>query len=115
MTVLVAEALAWATWIRGVRADIAARMEEGHIKPDLTAPEPVHEALLQLLEAIDALPADQETADLHLSDDARLQELLDHLATLQRWFDQLVEWGMVTHRRSEPALRFQRQLAARVT
>lgn len=106
-----ADARAWAGWIRGVRADIAARMEEGHIKPDLTAPEPLHDALLQLLGAIDDLPADRDTADLHLPDDAPLQELLDHLVTLQRWFDQLVDWGMVSHPRSEPARRFQHHLA----
>lgn len=113
LTVVVADARAWAEWIRGVRADIAARMEEGHINPDLTAPEPVHETLLELLEAIDALPAHQQAAELHLSDDARLQGLLDHLGKLQRWFDQLVDWGMVSHRRSEPAMRFHRHLVTR--
>lgn len=113
LTVVVADARAWAGWIRGVRADIAARMEEGHIKPDLTAPEPVHETLVQLLQAIDGLPADQRRADLCFPADARLQDLLDHLAKLQRWFDQLVDWGMVSHRRSEPAMRFQRHLATR--
>lgn len=114
-TVTVADARAWAGWIRGVRADIAERMEEGHINPELAAPEPVHEALLQLLEAIDRLPADEEAAELQLVDDAHVQALLDHLGRLQRWFDQLVDWGMVRHRRSEPALRFQRHLSMRHT
>ncbi|HVM14880.1 MAG TPA: hypothetical protein VM287_11205 [Egibacteraceae bacterium] len=111
-TVSVADARSWAAWIRGVRADIAARMDEGHINPDLAAPEAVHTALLWLLAAIDDLPYDRETADLRLPDDVQLQGLLDHLARLQRWFDQLADWAMVSHRRSEPVIRFQRALAA---
>lgn len=111
-TVIVADARSWAAWIRSVRADIAQRMDEGHINPDLAAPEAVHSALLQVLAAIDHLPHDRETADLLLPEDVQLQELLDHLARLQRWFDQLADWAMVTHRRSEPAIRFQRTLAA---
>lgn len=110
-TVAVADAHAWAAWIRGVRADIAQGMGEGHINPSLAAPEPVHETLLEVLAAIDRLP-DGGTAELTLPGSDRLHDLLEHLAGLQRWFDQLVDWGLSEHRRPEAALRFQRQLAA---
>ncbi|HVM00899.1 MAG TPA: hypothetical protein VM324_16535 [Egibacteraceae bacterium] len=111
-TVVVADARAWAAWIRGVRADIAEGMRDGHINPALGAPEHVHRTLLDVLATIDGLPHDRDVAEAELPDAERLHALTGHLAGRQRWFDQLVEWGLSRHARPQAAIRFQKQLGS---
>lgn len=113
LLVRVGEARAWAGWIRQLRAQIAKRKDAGDIDPALAAPQPVYEALLELLAAVDALPDDTDEAELVLPDRDRLGVFVEHLARLRPVFARWVEHWLLDVEPPEAARRFEQQLIRR--
>lgn len=106
----VADARTWAVWLRALRAEIADQKDAGDLNPDLAAPEPVHQTLLELLAAIDALPRDAEHADLALPPRQRLAALVDQQQLVHSLVDHWVEVGLLAARPPPEVLRFEQQL-----
>jgi hypothetical protein len=110
LQVRVVDAQAWARWIRTVRTEIAELKETGDVHPDLAAPQAAHDGLVAVLEAIDALPANTDCADLPLPDSERLRALTAQMAHVRPMFDRWLEWGLLSAVPLEAADRFERQL-----
>lgn len=110
LRVRVADARAWAGWVRALRAEIADQKAAGDLNPDLAAPEHVHQTLLELLAAIDALPRDAEHADLPLPERERLDPFVDQLQLVHSLVDRWVALGMLAARSPPEVQRFEQQL-----
>lgn len=106
----VADARAWAGWIRALRAEIADQKDAGELNPDLAAPEHVYQTLLELLAAIDELPRDAEQADLALPQRQRLAELVDQQRLVHSLVDRWVALGLLAARPPPEVERFEQQL-----
>lgn len=106
----VADARAWAGYVRALRADIAARKGAGALPDTSRAPDSVRRTLHLLLAAIDDLPGHHAAALLDLPERTALEEFVFHHAMVQQWADRLVRQGVLTTRRSLGAARFWRQL-----
>lgn len=106
----VADARAWAGWIRALRAEIADQKDAGDINPHLAAPEHVHQTLLTLLAAIDELPRDADQADLALPQREHLDPFVDQLQRVHSLVDRWVELGLLAARPPPEVQRFEQQL-----
>lgn len=104
--VSVADARAWATYVRSLRAEIAERKQDGELPADLAAPGSIYRTLLVVFEAIDALPEDAEYADLELSEGRNLAVFGHYLNALMSWIDFRVEAGLLRTVRPPEADRF---------
>lgn len=105
-----ANARLWAGWLRALRAEIADRKDAGDLNPDLAAPGSVHQTLLELLAAIDALPPDADHAALALPPRHRLAALVDQQQLVHSLVDHWVEVGLLAARPPPEVLRFEQQL-----
>lgn len=104
--VTVADARAFAAWIRDLRIDIAAAMEAGKLPWHLGAPESIHRTLLALLATIDSLPGDRDVAPLPLPHPQRLLPFAIYMPSVVAWTDRLVERGVLSTVRPPGADRF---------
>lgn len=110
MAVHVADARAWARYVRALRAGIAARKQQGEMPEGMRAPEVLHRTLVTLLARIDQLPGGDPTALLTLPHRDELEEFAYHHSMVQRWADTLVREGTLDAWRPLSASRFWRQL-----
>lgn len=110
MAAHVADARAWARYVRALRVEIAARKQQGEISEGMRAPEAIHRTLATLLARIDLLPDEHPTVLLALPDRDELEEFASHHSMVQRWADTLVREGTLDAWRPLSASRFWRRL-----
>lgn len=110
-----AECRSWATYVRALRAEIAATKDAGVLPAGTRAPESVQRTLQQLLAAIDELPADRAVADLPLPEPTALQEFFYHHNAVQHWVDTLTRESVLKLEPSRLAQRFWSRLGLHVT
>ncbi|HEY8340270.1 MAG TPA: hypothetical protein VIK95_10395 [Egibacteraceae bacterium] len=101
----VADARAWASYVRALRAEINQRKEAGELPDTLAAPELMHRLLVEVLTAIDELPP-RRTATLRLPGGRALLVFAWYQSSVQEWADKRVAEGLLTTTRSEAADRF---------
>jgi hypothetical protein len=106
-----ADALAWARYIRALRADIQRAKASGRLDSGLGAPQSVHDTLQAVLAAIDVLPADparpdSEETELQLPSLSRLRVFFHYALAVRDWADRLQGEGLLTVARDPRADRF---------
>ncbi|WP_081737911.1 GGDEF domain-containing protein [Arthrobacter sp. H41] len=107
LTVHVADARLWVSYIDGLRQDIAAGKAEGKLPSQTRAPESTRRTLESLLGAIGALPVGESGfGALPLPERTALEEFVFHQTMVHAWADSLVDQGLLTVRRSPAAERF---------
>lgn len=112
--VFVADARAWATYIRALRADIARQKQAGELPADLAVPRQIGASLRAVLAAIDALPVDAVVGDLELLDDQRLAAFAAYATTIQSWAEGQHRRGALSVSRPQAAARFWDQVLVAV-
>jgi hypothetical protein len=106
LLVTTGDARAWASYIRGLRSDIDRAKREGRLDPGLAAPESIHETLMEILAAIDALPSDLPTVELRLPAVSRLRVFFHYALAIRDWGDRLYRDGLLRVARDPAADRF---------